>query len=165
METKRPAEPRDRRPAGGIFLILGTLLSFLVGGGDPGHPAPINWIILFTGLFGAGLAFAGRERRARSWCGAIALLGTILKTFSSEYHWMRGGVPLFDIGAVLALLVGLILCLGSVRISESTLAPPASTTCDKCGESFPSHFYLEKSADGQYLCEKCRGSAQSAAAV
>jgi uncharacterized membrane protein YhaH (DUF805 family) len=46
------------------------------------------------------------------------------------------------------------------RLRESPHAP--RTTCDRCRESFPSHFYLEKSAEGQYLCEKCRATAQSA---
>jgi uncharacterized membrane protein YhaH (DUF805 family) len=47
--------------------------------------------------------------------------------------------------------------------STATLAP--TTVCGRCGESFPSGFYLEKSADGKYLCEKCRGIAQSAASA
>ena len=48
------------------------------------------------------------------------------------------------------------------RLRESEHAPRDRTTCDRCRESFPSHFYLEKSAEGQYLCEKCRATAQSA---
>jgi hypothetical protein len=35
-------------------------------------------------------------------------------------------------------------------------APASKTTCDRCGGSFPSGFYLEKSHDGRYLCENCR---------
>ncbi len=35
-------------------------------------------------------------------------------------------------------------------------APASKTTCDRCGNSFPSGFYVEKSQDSRYLCEKCR---------
>lgn len=37
-------------------------------------------------------------------------------------------------------------------------APASKTMCDQCGNSFPSSFYLEKSQDSRYLCEKCRAA-------
>jgi len=47
---------------------------------------------------------------------------------------------------------------GDIAEHASEPAHPAAskTTCDRCGGSFPSAFYLEKSEDGRYLCEKCR---------
>lgn len=40
--------------------------------------------------------------------------------------------------------------------ADAGYAPASKTTCDRCGNSVPSGFYLEKSQDGRYLCEKCR---------
>lgn len=37
-------------------------------------------------------------------------------------------------------------------------APASKTTCDQCGGSVPSGFYLEKSHGSRYLCEKCRAA-------
>lgn len=37
-------------------------------------------------------------------------------------------------------------------------APASKTTCDQCGMSFPSGYYLAKSSDDRYLCESCRPS-------
>src|SRR5271170_7328917 len=39
---------------------------------------------------------------------------------------------------------------------DPVYAPASRTTCDQCRNSFPSGFYLEKSRDGRFLCEKCR---------
>lgn len=41
---------------------------------------------------------------------------------------------------------------------EHGFAPASKTTCDQCQDSFPSGFYLEKSEDGVFRCEKCRAA-------
>lgn len=40
--------------------------------------------------------------------------------------------------------------------SSVSCTPASKTTCDQCGNSFPSGFYLQKSKDDRYLCEKCQ---------
>ncbi len=48
------------------------------------------------------------------------------------------------------------------RITGSKYAPRNKSTCDRCGVSFPSAYYLERATDGSYLCEKCRSAASAA---
>lgn len=44
----------------------------------------------------------------------------------------------------------------SISADNPVYAPASKTTCDRCGSSVPSGFYLQKSHDSRYLCEKCR---------
>jgi hypothetical protein len=106
-------EKRKSQPAAGVLLILGSLLSTVSGGHDPGHLAPINVIILIAGTVGAGLDFAGAARKTRIFSAALAFAGTLLVALTARGHYMLGhALALFDIGAVLTLLIGLCLDLG-----------------------------------------------------
>lgn len=74
---------------------------------------------------------------------------------------MRGGIWAFVVfAAALSIVVAVILPFGRPRTEGHDAsvihAPVSKTTCDQCGGSFPSGFYLERSQDGRYLCEKCR---------
>src|SRR5712692_9755996 len=108
MPEPLPSQPTVRKnyPAAGVLLILGSVLSTCSGGHVADNPAPINLIILFAGMIGAVLAFAGTANKTRIFLSSLALLGTLLLAFMSPGHWMLGEFPLFDIGAVLLLLMG-----------------------------------------------------------
>lgn len=41
-------------------------------------------------------------------------------------------------------------------VAPAEYAPAVKTTCDQCGESFPSGYYLVKSEGNRYLCQTCR---------
>ena len=105
-------ETKKNYPAAGVLLIFGSLLSTCSGGHVADNPAPINLIILVAGIVAAGLAFAGAARRTRISLAVLAVVGTLLMAVTARGRWMFGGVPLFDIGAVLALFIGLFLVLG-----------------------------------------------------
>lgn len=81
-------------------------------------------IILIAGTVGAGLDFAGAARKTRIFSAALAFAGTLLVALTARGHYMLGhALALFDIGAVLTLLIGLCLDLGeaSNRVSKACL--------------------------------------------
>ena len=70
--------------------------------------------------------------------------------------WIYGGA-LFLIALIHAIVIKPINPLDDRHSQQQALHPSASkTTCDRCGMSFTSHFYLQRVGSDKYLCENCR---------
>jgi uncharacterized membrane protein YhaH (DUF805 family) len=141
-----------------------------------------RWVMLMLGSFVGGLILGAMALAGgRSFAPLVVVLELALLTLVvwlslamqvKRWHDLdRSGLMVLWNFTFIALPIVLII-LGFVRGTGGpnrygsdplkqagaipSLASALETRCDRCGDSFPSNSYLEKSQDNRYLCEKCR---------
>jgi peptidoglycan/LPS O-acetylase OafA/YrhL len=146
-----------RRISVGLLLILGGWVGQCAGGHVPDDPTTFTRWTLILCVVAATMAFAGKAGKTVITLSIISLLLIVATVFLSPRHWNFGGIPLFDIVALLLIFLAVAGAVGQATKTVDTKVPPAGkTTCDKCGYTFPSHYYLKEIEGRGYLCEQCR---------
>lgn len=109
VSDSTPTTTARRRVLVGFVLILGALLGQCAGGRIIDNPSPLTLLTFVLSLVAAIMAFNAKARRTVVGLAGAALLLTALTVFSGQTHWTLGGIWLFDVVSLIAILVGVMV--------------------------------------------------------